>query len=105
MDGTEATISDNENHGAVSASTSGANTTAGGILGKSAKSAISSCKNYGAITGKASYTGSIAGYVTVDKAISSCTVQGSVNGTVLTSENYNSYIVGTTSGTITDCTF
>ena len=105
MDGTEATISGNENHGAVSASTSGANTTAGGILGKSAKSAISSCKNYGAITGKASYTGSIAGYVNVDKAISSCTVQGSVNGTVLTSENYNSYIVGTTIGTITDCTF
>lgn len=104
MDGTEATISGNENRGAVSASTSGENTTAGGILGKSANSAISSCKNYGAITGKASYTGSIAGYVTVDKAISSCTVQGSVNGTVLTSENYNSYIVGTTSGTITDCT-
>lgn len=94
-------LEDNENSADVTLSAlAGA---AGGIIGNSsvATSSIKNNANTGAVKGLVA--GSIAG--TCDAAITSCSVGGSVNGTVLTESNFNSYIQGAGKGSPVSCFF
>jgi len=95
-------FANNQNYGSVTLveGSKGTLIGAGGIFGVLKNNNLSACKNYGTVTG--SIAGAIAG--NNGKAVSGCTVQGTVNGTPLTEENYTSYIIGT-GNAATDCTF
>ena len=95
-------FANNQNYGSVTLveGSKGTLLGAGGIFGVLKNNNLSACKNYGTVTG--STAGAIAG--NNGKAVSGCTVQGTVNGTPLTAENYTSYIIGT-GNAATDCTF
>lgn len=92
----------NENYGSVTLveGSKGTLLGAGGIFGVLKNNNLKSCKNYGTVTG--SIAGAIVGNNA--KAVSGCTVQGTVNGTTLTADNFTSYIIGT-GNAATDCTF
>lgn len=103
-------MENNQNSGAVSAvlGTEGKMTCAGGVFGYMEKtSPIKNSGNTGAIstTGEGAFAGSILGSG-VGSVISGCKVQGTVNGTKLTADNFGGYIFGSNNNVeATDCYF
>ena len=105
-----ADMDNNQNSGAVSAvmGTTGKLVCAGGVFGYMGKtSPIKNSGNTGVIstTGEGTFAGSILGNG-VGSTISGCKVQGTVNGTELTADNFGGYIFGSNNNVeATDCYF
>ena len=84
------------NYGNVTTGATGNESSAGGIVGRSAAT-ISKCTNYGDITGGVYYTGGIVGF-------SKQTISGCINyGTINSGSKFAGGIVGETSSTTSEC--